>query len=298
MSGHDRLAVAVQRLAVLASAGIPAASAWRHLAAATDHEGVRQVAAGLESAHDLPDRLAAAARAASPTEAPAWRVLAATWTVAADAGSPLAPTLERLAQVLRELGRHAREVEVAVAGPRATGRVVLALPVLGLLLGAVLGFDLAAAFGSVPGAVCLVVGSTLLVVAERWNRRLLRWARDVDAGPGIGCELHAVALAGGMSIERAGALVARACATVGLDAADDPAQVLRFAREAGVPVVALLRAEADATRRDARTEAATRAARLETRMLLPLGLCVLPAFVLLGVVPIALAIFSSTAAVL
>ena len=29
-------------------------------------------------------------------------------------------------------------------------------------------------------------------------------------------------------------------------------------------------------------------------MLLPLGLCVLPAFVLLGVVPIALAIVSST----
>ena len=70
--------------------------------------------------------------------------------------------------------------------------------------------------------------------------------------------------------------------------------VLAFARDAGVPAVVLLRSEADGRRRTARALAATRAAELETRLLLPLGLCVLPAFVLLGVVPIALAIVSST----
>jgi tight adherence protein B len=70
--------------------------------------------------------------------------------------------------------------------------------------------------------------------------------------------------------------------------------VLDFARTAGVPAVALLRSEADGCRRAARALAARRAVELETRLLLPLGLCVLPAFVLLGVMPIALAIVSST----
>ena len=63
----------------------------------------------------------------------------------------------------------------------------------------------------------------------------------------------------------------------------------------GVPAVVLLRSEADGRRRAARVRSRpARAAELETRLLLPLGLCVLPAFVLLGVVPIALAIVSST----
>ena len=86
-----------------------------------------------------------------------------------------------------------------------------------------------------------------------------------------------------------------ACAECGLDPPDDGVDaVLAFARAAGVPAVVLLRSEADGRRRTARAIAARRAAELETRMLLPLGLCVLPAFVLLGVVPIALAIVSST----
>jgi tight adherence protein B len=70
--------------------------------------------------------------------------------------------------------------------------------------------------------------------------------------------------------------------------------VLGFARDAGVPVSVLLRSESDRRRRTARSLAARRAAELETRLLLPLGLCVLPAFVLVGVAPIALAIVSST----
>jgi tight adherence protein B len=140
-----------------------------------------------------------------------------------------------------------------------------------------------------------VLASALVGVAMRWNRRLLRWARERDASPGLRCELYAIALSGGTSIDRAADLVARACRDAGIELADDVDAVLAFARRAGVPVVALLRAEADAARHDARTAAAERAVRLETRLLLPLGLCVLPAFVLAGVVPIALAILSSTA---
>jgi tight adherence protein B len=174
--------------------------------------------------------------------------------------------------------------------------VVLALPAIGLALGMLLGFDVIGALVTPAGAVCVAAGGILIVVAVRWNRRLVRAARDLDATPGLTFDLFAIALAGGASIDRAAVLVADACGRAGLAPPDEAVDaVLEFARTAGVPAVTLLRSEADGRRRAARALAARRAVELETRLLLPLGLCVLPAFVLLGVMPIALAIVSSTA---
>ncbi|WP_448630345.1 type II secretion system F family protein [Cellulomonas soli] len=51
-----------------------------------------------------------------------------------------------------------------------------------------------------------------------------------------------------------------------------------------------LRAAADRLRRDARSHAREAAARLGVRLVLPLGLCFLPAFVLLGLVPVVLSL--------
>ena len=58
--------------------------------------------------------------------------------------------------MLRGLAQGAREVEVALAGPTATSRVVLALPAVGLALGGLLGFDVIGALvtragGDLPG---------------------------------------------------------------------------------------------------------------------------------------------------
>jgi tight adherence protein B len=293
LTGIERVAGVVQRLAVLTGAGIPAASAWRHAVAAA---GVPALADGLESAHDLPARIAAVAGTAAPEERSAWSVLAAIWSVATETGAALAPALHRASDVLRDLAQSAREVETALAGPVATSRVVLALPLVGLLMGLVLGFDVLAVFATVPGLFCVIAGGALIGLGVRWNRRLIRWARTQDATPGIALDLTATALAGGTSIDRARQSVTAACALAGLDVQTaEVDEVLGFASAAGVPVVALLRAEADEHRRRARADAAARAAQLESRMLLPLGACILPAFVLLGVVPTGIAILSSTA---
>jgi tight adherence protein B len=288
-SSFEAVAVVVQRLAVLTAAGIPPLPAWRYAAP--------EVVADLNSPTGLPDRIAREAQA-RPAEDSAWRALACIWSVASESGAPLAPTLERTAETLRGLGQSARDIETALAGPRATSRIVMALPAVALLLGLVLGFDVVGALVSSAGLVCLASGGILTAVAVRWNARLLRWARETDATPGLGFEVHAIALAGGASIDRARTRVAEASRAAGLVLRDDVLEVIEFAAAAGVPVVALLRAEAEERRRSARAAAAARAARLESRMLLPLGLCVLPAFVLVGVVPIAIAILSSTAGAL
>ncbi|WP_225755038.1 type II secretion system F family protein [Actinotalea sp. Marseille-Q4924] len=64
------------------------------------------------------------------------------------------------------------------------------------------------------------------------------------------------------------------------------ARALRPAWEDGVPPAGLLRSAAEASRRDRDARASEAAARLGVRLVVPLGLCHLPAFVLVGLVPV------------
>lgn len=67
---------------------------------------------------------------------------------------------------------------------------------------------------------------------------------------------------------------------------DGVAEVVALSESSGLPAAALLRARADDLRR-ARAAAHGRAVRrLGVQLVLPMGLCLLPAFVLLGVVPV------------
>lgn len=68
--------------------------------------------------------------------------------------------------------------------------------------------------------------------------------------------------------------------------------LLALSRSAGVPIAELLRAEAERSRREARTAGRIAAVRLSASLLLPLGVCTLPAFMLLGVAPMAIAVLN------
>jgi tight adherence protein B len=287
-------AAAVLRLAVLLEAGLPPLSAWTHLGE-TDPVAAR--VAEVDGAERLPAAILDATRDAAT--ASDWACVAAAWRVATDAGAPLAATLARLGEVLVATDDARREVAIALAGPLATLRVVLALPVLGLFGGALLGVDTLGVLATTPpGWLCLVAGVGLLLVARRWTRRLVARARESDPTPGLGCELVAVAVSGGAPAASALDRVAQALAEAGLPADDAAASAIEFAQRAGVPVAGLLRAEAREARREAQAAVRLRIAALGTRLLLPLGLCVLPAFVALGVAPLLLAMIGSTLEVL
>ncbi|MEO7348628.1 MAG: hypothetical protein ABIW32_02015 [Terrimesophilobacter sp.] len=70
--------------------------------------------------------------------------------------------------------------------------------------------------------------------------------------------------------------------------------VFDLSQRAGVPAGALLRSEADRIRREASSAAERTAETLAVTLMLPLGLCVLPAFMLLGVAPLMISVLSST----
>src|SRR5690606_27440490 len=132
--------------------------------------------------------------------------------------------------------------------------------------------------------------------ARRWNARLVAAARPTEALPGLRFELLAIAVAGGGALDRALANVDAALAEFALDAPGAADAVLELSRRAGVPAAALLRAEADEARRDARAAAQKAAAVLGVRLMIPLGVCVLPAFMVLGVAPLLIAVITSTVA--
>lgn len=271
-------AATVLRLAVLLQAGVAPAAAWGHLARAGS-PGADAVAEGVPVVDALHSR------------GGAWAQVAAAWQVATTVGAPLADSLRAVAEALRDAHEAADDVRIALAEPAGTARLMMWLPPLGAVLGVALGFDtVGVLFGSLGGVACLVGGLVLILAARRWTAALVRRAQPPAAVPGLHAELVAIALSGGVSIERARALVARTAIppAAGTDA------VLELSRTAGVPAVELLRASAAHERQTARTDGRLRAAALGSRLLLPLGVCTLPAFLLLGVAPLLISVLSST----
>ncbi|NYF17590.1 tight adherence protein B [Microbacterium sp. AK009] len=277
----------VLKLAVLLQAGVTPDRAWEHLAETGD-----------AAARSIRDRrrdgtALAAAISQTQTEAGAWRDVAAAWEVATVVGAPLAPSLRGLAVALRDAQEAADEVRVALAEPTGTARLIGWLPLLGVVLGLLLGFDTIGILTTHPlGIACLIGGGVLVLIARRWTASLARRARPPGGIPGLDGELLAIALSGGVSIERAATLVGAAC---GETPAPATVALLELSGRAGVPAVELLRAAAALARHQARVDARLRAAKLATRLLVPLGVCTLPAFLLLGVGPMFLSVLSSSA---
>jgi tight adherence protein B len=288
------IAAMVQRLAVLLSAGVPPAAAWGYL---REDELAAAVATSSETGSDIPDAIVgAASRHATPGEQTAWCGLAAAWAIATDAGAPLAQTLRDFAESLRGLAQTQREIAVALAAPRATARLVLVLPLIGMLFGLFLGFNtIGTLVTTVPGWACLLIGTALMIGALRWNRRLVARAQPRSITPGLPFDLLAIAVSGGASIERARGAVRVVLERFGFE--DDGSEAvidatLGLSSRAGVPAAELLRSEAREQRRDALASAQSSAQALSVRLMIPLGVCVLPAFMALTVVPLLLAVLA------
>ena len=294
----DVVATVVQRLAVLLAGGVAPASTWGYLAERSDANAVLQrVAREVAAGRDASTAIVESVNRRPSVDDNAWRGVAAAWAVATEVGAPLSPALDAFAVSLRALAQVQRDQEVALAGPVASARLVMVLPLVAVLFGVALGFDtMAILFTSIPGAACVIVGLGLMGVARWWNSVLVASARLRDLTPGLGLDLMAIAVSGGGSLDRAKSSVARALERAGLSTAPDAVldDILALSQRAGVPAAALLASEAGQVRRCAKAEGERRAASLGVSLMLPLGVCVLPAFMLLGVAPLLISVVTST----
>ncbi|MGH8890557.1 MAG: type II secretion system F family protein, partial [Acidothermaceae bacterium] len=108
------------------------------------------------------------------------RRLAACLRVASSSGATLAPTVDRVADALQDEIELDRALAGSLAAPRATVRLLAALPVLGLLLGAAIGADpLRFLVGSGSGLGCTLVALSFDVAGVAWARRIARRAARI-----------------------------------------------------------------------------------------------------------------------
>ena len=111
------------------------------------------------------------------------RAVVAAAGVAHELGAPLATVLDEIATAVVADAEAEAELHAALSGPRASVRVLLGLPALGVLLGAALGADpvgvlLGGGLGTMSGAS----GVALAAAGWWWTRGLIGRARRA-AGP-------------------------------------------------------------------------------------------------------------------
>lgn len=241
------------------------------------------------------------------------------------AGAPLATSLERAAEHAEEridalLGRQS-----ALAAPRATGRILSWLPLLGLGLGVLMGSDpVGVLTGSILGALTGLFGLGLAFAGRRWTAALVHRAEVESTRAGhtggeqalnaptvdtaLVLELLAAQLRAGLAPLAALGTLAEAlnsrplytvCQRLQMGSSWGSAwsgsaagtfgelrDALAPAYTGGAPSTALLLSLADAHRLNERRAAERAAGKLSVALVVPLGLCSLPAFICLGIMPI------------
>ena len=137
-------------------------------------------------------------------------------------------------------------------------------------------------------ALMMDLMASMLAVGSSLDRGLEVLAQSASAPVGAALTSVKTALDLGASWDVAWAAVPH---TKGVQAAQELGNALRFAGTTGAPSAAVVTAHASQFRRRRNRAAEQRAAALGVRLVVPLGLCSLPAFVCLGVIPILVGLF-------
>lgn len=225
------------------------------------------------------------------------------WGIAVKLGGPIVLALNRMAEVFDRNQSNATEVQLAFAGPQSTAKLVMWLPALSLVLAQLVGMNpLAAIFGSILGALSVSLGAGLMVAGRYWTKRLLARAlpnpstpEAIDRGVYLDCVLIGLQAGLPLSKSRQTALtqfentfgvIPLESNFVALDSAAE------LSRTTGAALTEILAANADAFRSEQRFEISSKISRLGVQLMIPLGVAVLPAFVLLSIVPITISLLS------
>lgn len=198
---------AIRQLSALTAAGIPQNRVWSELEQAwTSNRGPYPTSSGDRVARDVVRTIGQAARvseagmdAVRALEATRPQLfssqavidaLIATWSVSKQTGSSISEALVRIAEAVEDdLDAHAAR-EAAMSGPRATARLLSALPLVGLAIGLILDADpIGVLVGSLWGRVALGLGTVLGAAGALWTRRLVASARDNRPTESMGASL-------------------------------------------------------------------------------------------------------------
>lgn len=288
----ETAAAAAEQMAALLRAGIPASRCWGYLVEEVESPDAVRAAA----AHplDAAQHLSRDARG-GPRPIP-WRIIGLVWDLGDTTGAPLGDALAAAAETIRDAAARERDLAASRAGPVASARLIAAMPVLALLGGMALGSDsLGALFGTELGRWAGGLGVVLSAVGAGWAARLVRGMRVREDPPGLRHLALTVGLSAGLGPGSARARADELLRVHGFGAsvhAGDGERALDIAERSGAPASRLLAGEHGRRRAEAVLRGRLATERLAVRLLLPLGVCGLPAFLLIGVLPVALSLGS------
>lgn len=106
-----------------------------------------------------------------------WQRLAVCWQLASDHGLGIATLMRTAQRDIIERQRFSSKVDSSMAGARATAAILAGLPVLGVLLGQLIGArPLSFLLSGHAGGWLLVVGSMLTCGGLLWSDRIIQRA--------------------------------------------------------------------------------------------------------------------------
>jgi len=196
-------------------------------------------------------------------------------------GGPVVKVLERLANVVATREQHVSELSLAVAGPRSSAKLVLSLPILVFVGAGIAGLPIFKAL-SQPSIVWLSLGLGvgLFWLGNRWTNSLLAKAQPTSVDPGLNWDLLGVAIQAGLPLSAARDYIP----------VDELHELQELTDGGGVALSQLIAERADTARNEQFNRDRMRIQKTSVSVLWPLGLTVLPAFVLMAVVPIGAAL--------
>jgi tight adherence protein B len=212
--------------------------------------------------------------------------------VAKDAGAKVAYEIDVVADLFTFKERALQRIQVAHASPKASARLVIWLPLITLVLAQLVGINILAAVTTKPIIlVSLGFGLMLLLLAKTLSSRLIKRAKPGDTATGFYLMGVALESSGGASLNRAQNRASDIYLSVfGSNPSTEEltavAQVALLVEETGARVGDLLRRQAEQLQREALVAAEIKIEKLSVRLMVPLGLAVLPAFLFLTVIPL------------
>jgi tight adherence protein B len=220
-------------------------------------------------------------------------------TIANNSGSSVVNEIDSVAALVRARDRFTQRIRVAHANPKSTSRLVIWLPLLTLAMAQLVGWDVIGTLADRPiVSVSFLFGLCLLLTSKLITGRMLRKAHPEVTSAGFYLLGVALATSGGASLFQAKELVSKIYFEhFGQEPPDDELvelqQIEQLVSETGARVSELLLRQSQSMQEEENVKTEIKIEKLGVRLMLPLGLGVLPAFVFLAIVPLMVTMLGS-----